>query len=255
MPYAAIFTLNSPVRLYTIDGSLTCILHIPRLIHHLCRQSIMARRLFKCPSSLGKSTYCSTQGSLADCIPKVSKHASCTAVTKYSDPQAVLATATSLCLLLHNSHSCLSKVRLKACHQQQNKCGVCCHSTSGAGQQQQLVVHGAMNGAAHDISKALLLPTAAGGNKEYTPSAAVAKRLPSKWPRPVWHPPWKLFRVISGHLGCVFGRDTRFLKGGTHHKSVPNICMFVCIAAAHMASVHACLACTHRLHHQIICLH
>lgn len=76
-------------------------------------------------------------------------------------------------------------------------------SASGAGQQQQLVVHGAMKGAAHDISKALLLPTAAGGNKEYTPSAAVAKRLPSKWPRPVWHPPWKLFRVISGHLGWV----------------------------------------------------
>ena len=68
---------------------------------------------------------------------------------------------------------------------------LCC-SASGAGAQQQLVVHGAMNGAANDISKALLLP-----------SAAVAKRLPSKWPRPVWHPPWKLFRVISGHLGYV----------------------------------------------------
>ena len=73
-------------------------------------------------------------------------------------------------------------------------------SPSGAAQQQQLVLHGAMNGAANGVSKALL-PTAAGGNKEYTPSAAVAKRLPSKWPRPVWHPPWKLFRVISGHLG------------------------------------------------------
>ena len=75
-------------------------------------------------------------------------------------------------------------------------------SPSGA-PQQQLVVHGAMNGAANGVSKALL-PTAAGGNKEYTPSAAVAKRLPSKWPRPAWHPPWKLFRVISGHLGCVY---------------------------------------------------
>ncbi|KAL3154918.1 Prolactin-2C3 [Trebouxia sp. C0009 RCD-2024] len=76
-------------------------------------------------------------------------------------------------------------------------------SVSG-GDQQQLVVHGgAMNGVANGGSKALLLPTAAGGNKEYTPSAAVARRLPSKWPRPVWHPPWKLFRVISGHLGWV----------------------------------------------------
>ena len=64
------------------------------------------------------------------------------------------------------------------------------------------MVAGAINGIANGVSNALL-PTAAGGNKEYIPSAAVARRLPSKWPRPVWHPPWKLFRVISGHLGCV----------------------------------------------------
>jgi pleiotropic regulator 1 len=32
-------------------------------------------------------------------------------------------------------------------------------------------------------------------------SAAVSRRLGSKWPRPVWHPPWKNYRVISGHLG------------------------------------------------------
>lgn len=73
-------------------------------------------------------------------------------------------------------------------------------SVSGADQQQQLVLHGAMNGIANGASNAIV-PTAAGGHKEYTPSAAVARRLPSKWPRPVWHPPWKLFRVISGHLG------------------------------------------------------
>lgn len=39
--------------------------------------------------------------------------------------------------------------------------------------------------------------------KEYTPSAALARRLPSKWPRPAWHPPWKTYRVIAGHLGWV----------------------------------------------------
>jgi pleiotropic regulator 1 len=32
-------------------------------------------------------------------------------------------------------------------------------------------------------------------------SAAVSRRLASKWPKPVWHPPWKCYRVISGHLG------------------------------------------------------
>ena len=52
----------------------------------------------------------------------------------------------------------------------------------------------------HQAQRAIL-PTATGGNKEYTPSAAVAKRLPSKWPRPAWHPPWRNYRVVSGHLG------------------------------------------------------
>lgn len=34
-------------------------------------------------------------------------------------------------------------------------------------------------------------------------SAAVSRRLGSKWPRPEWHAPWRLYRVISGHLGWV----------------------------------------------------
>ena len=34
-------------------------------------------------------------------------------------------------------------------------------------------------------------------------SAAVSRRLGSKWPRPVWHAPWRRYRVISGHLGWV----------------------------------------------------
>lgn len=32
-------------------------------------------------------------------------------------------------------------------------------------------------------------------------SAAVSRRLASKWPRPEWRAPWKMYRVISGHLG------------------------------------------------------
>ena len=46
-----------------------------------------------------------------------------------------------------------------------------------------------------------VVPTAGGGQQAYVPSAAVARRMPSKWPRPAWHAPWKLYRVISGHLG------------------------------------------------------
>ncbi|XP_058069759.1 protein pleiotropic regulatory locus 1-like isoform X2 [Magnolia sinica] len=34
-------------------------------------------------------------------------------------------------------------------------------------------------------------------------TAAIIERIPSKWPRPVWHAPWKNYRVISGHLGWV----------------------------------------------------
>ncbi|KAI4388102.1 hypothetical protein MLD38_000464 [Melastoma candidum] len=34
-------------------------------------------------------------------------------------------------------------------------------------------------------------------------TAAIMERIPSRWPRPVWHPPWKNYRVISGHLGWV----------------------------------------------------
>ncbi|XP_052189491.1 protein pleiotropic regulatory locus 1 [Diospyros lotus] len=41
-------------------------------------------------------------------------------------------------------------------------------------------------------------------SSERNPStSALIERIPSKWPRPVWHPPWKNYRVISGHLGWV----------------------------------------------------
>lgn len=31
----------------------------------------------------------------------------------------------------------------------------------------------------------------------------LARRLPAKWPRPKWHPHWRCYRVVSGHLGWV----------------------------------------------------
>ncbi|CAI5993568.1 unnamed protein product [Closterium sp. NIES-65] len=45
----------------------------------------------------------------------------------------------------------------------------------------------------------------------YKPSAAIIRRLPSKWPKPEWHPPWKNYRVISGHMGWV--RSVAFEPG------------------------------------------
>jgi pleiotropic regulator 1 len=34
-------------------------------------------------------------------------------------------------------------------------------------------------------------------------TSALMERIPSRWPRPAWRPPWKNYRVISGHLGWV----------------------------------------------------
>ncbi|CAA0395404.1 putative transcription factor WD40-like family [Arabidopsis thaliana] len=34
-------------------------------------------------------------------------------------------------------------------------------------------------------------------------TAALMERIPSRWPRPEWHAPWKNYRVIQGHLGWV----------------------------------------------------
>ena len=39
--------------------------------------------------------------------------------------------------------------------------------------------------------------------KKYLHSAQVIPRLASKWHKPEWHAPWKLYRVISGHQGWV----------------------------------------------------
>lgn len=56
--------------------------------------------------------------------------------------------------------------------------------------------------------------TAAGGGRPAAPQALVAAdpaasgqalvpRRPPTMPKPSWHPPWKLYRVISGHQGWV----------------------------------------------------
>ncbi|KAK9146957.1 hypothetical protein Sjap_006860 [Stephania japonica] len=42
-----------------------------------------------------------------------------------------------------------------------------------------------------------------GSSERNFSTSALMERIPSKWPRPVWHAPWKNYRVISGHLGWV----------------------------------------------------
>ena len=69
----------------------------------------------------------------------------------------------------------------------------------------QLVLHTGKEGitaaAKAALTSTIMVPTAAGGQREYTPSAVVARKIPNKWPRPAWHAPWKMYRVIAGHLG------------------------------------------------------
>ncbi|PON88343.1 Guanine nucleotide-binding protein, beta subunit [Trema orientale] len=54
-----------------------------------------------------------------------------------------------------------------------------------------------VSGRSTDIISATGLP-----ERNYSTSALM-ERIPSKWPRPEWHAPWKNYRVISGHLGWV----------------------------------------------------
>ncbi|KAJ8766281.1 hypothetical protein K2173_022340 [Erythroxylum novogranatense] len=51
--------------------------------------------------------------------------------------------------------------------------------------------------------KSTAVISASGPSERNFSTAALMERIPSKWPRPVWHPPWKNYRVISGHLGWV----------------------------------------------------
>ncbi|CAN1281160.1 Protein pleiotropic regulatory locus 1 [Linum perenne] len=47
-----------------------------------------------------------------------------------------------------------------------------------------------------------LISTSSSSQRNFSTSAII-ERIPSRWPRPVWHAPWKNYRVISGHLGWV----------------------------------------------------
>ncbi|CAI9764843.1 unnamed protein product [Fraxinus pennsylvanica] len=51
--------------------------------------------------------------------------------------------------------------------------------------------------------KSTAVVPARGSSERNFSTSAIMERIPSKWPRPVWHAPWKNYRVISGHLGWV----------------------------------------------------
>ncbi|KAG5555093.1 hypothetical protein RHGRI_012579 [Rhododendron griersonianum] len=51
--------------------------------------------------------------------------------------------------------------------------------------------------------KSSAIVSVSGSSERNFSTSAIMERIPSRWPRPVWHAPWKNYRVISGHLGWV----------------------------------------------------
>ncbi|KAF7141854.1 hypothetical protein RHSIM_Rhsim06G0116500 [Rhododendron simsii] len=51
--------------------------------------------------------------------------------------------------------------------------------------------------------KSIAIVSASSSSERNFSTSAIMERIPSRWPRPVWHAPWKNYRVISGHLGWV----------------------------------------------------
>ncbi|KAG5544790.1 hypothetical protein RHGRI_017286 [Rhododendron griersonianum] len=51
--------------------------------------------------------------------------------------------------------------------------------------------------------KSITIVSASSSSERNFSTSAIMERIPSRWPRPVWHAPWKNYRVISGHLGWV----------------------------------------------------
>ncbi|KAL1223679.1 Protein pleiotropic regulator PRL2 [Cardamine amara subsp. amara] len=49
----------------------------------------------------------------------------------------------------------------------------------------------------------IILPASGSLTERNLSTAALMERMPSRWPRPEWHAPWKNYRVIQGHLGWV----------------------------------------------------
>jgi pleiotropic regulator 1 len=86
-------------------------------------------------------------------------------------------------------------------HQQNNQHVPGAKTTTGS---RDLVVASSSSFAqrGNQPSQALVgLTSTTKGSHEY--SASLIRRQAGKWPRPEWHAPWKLYRVVSGHLGWV----------------------------------------------------
>lgn len=65
------------------------------------------------------------------------------------------------------------------------------------------VAPSAVVGVPNSASAPVANPVTPGwSNTSAATNALIARKAPTM-PKPKWHPPWKLYRVISGHLGWV----------------------------------------------------
>ncbi|CAA7034474.1 unnamed protein product [Microthlaspi erraticum] len=60
-----------------------------------------------------------------------------------------------------------------------------------------------LNNTGHTGTSTAILPASGSSSARNLSTAALMERIPSRWPRPEWHAPWKTYRVIQGHLGWV----------------------------------------------------
>ncbi|XP_068327439.1 protein pleiotropic regulatory locus 1-like [Pyrus communis] len=62
------------------------------------------------------------------------------------------------------------------------------------------------------------------GSSHRFSTSAMMERISSRWPRPDWHAPWKIYRVISGHLGWVrsiaFDPSNRWFCTGSADRTI-----------------------------------
>ncbi|AEE75848.1 unnamed protein product [Arabidopsis thaliana] len=60
-----------------------------------------------------------------------------------------------------------------------------------------------LNNTGNPGKSTAILPAPGSFSERNLSTAALMERMPSRWPRPEWHAPWKNYRVLQGHLGWV----------------------------------------------------
>ncbi|CAN8259089.1 unnamed protein product [Cochlearia groenlandica] len=80
------------------------------------------------------------------------------------------------------------------------------------------------NNTGHGGKSTTIIPAFGSSSERNMSTAALMERMPSRWPRPEWHAPWKNYRVIQGHLGWVrsvaFDPSNEFFCTGSADRTI-----------------------------------